>query len=313
MRAIKTKRGFTLVEISLSLVFIGILSLTVAYIINDTISSYRKGVTLKQVNTTGAGLVDDIRAAIQNSSSKSVKDDCAVLYNDVYVSGSSAGKKCENDGGKGFASVTRSAEVRGKNGQGSLGDVPVYGAFCAGDYSYIWNTGYFFNTGNGYEVRSASPATLKFKSNGSLKESSICKNTSGGTMTCSGFRLLKVKDDSRAVCVSAVGSSYNTNISNSFDISKNGDTLTDVPIDLLASDGTGEGLALYDLYISVPAESSAKNSLFYSVSFILGTIQGGINIKATGGACAVPKDYRSENFDYCAINKFNFAAQATGG
>ena len=33
------------------LVFVAILSLTVAFIINDTVASYRRGATLKQINT----------------------------------------------------------------------------------------------------------------------------------------------------------------------------------------------------------------------------------------------------------------------
>ena len=39
MQALEKKAGYTLVELSLSLVFIGILSLMVAYLINDTIKS----------------------------------------------------------------------------------------------------------------------------------------------------------------------------------------------------------------------------------------------------------------------------------
>lgn len=315
MSKVKGMKGFTLVELSLSLVFISVLSLTVAYIINDTISSYRKGVVLKQVNTAGSALVDDLRASIQNSSSKSVKDDCSIVYGDLYKSGgASAGRNCETDGGKGFVFIRIKANVKGKNGKSDLANVPVFGAFCTGDYSYIWNSGYFFNEeGGGYEAEGVEAATLKFKSDGKIKESKMCSK-SGTVMTCSGFRLLKIKDESRSVCVAAVGSSYKPNLASpKFDIVDNSEAVSEEPVDLLASDGINEGLSLYDLYVTVPAESMAKNNLFYSVSFVLGTINGGINIKATGGACATPEDYGTENFDYCAINKFNFAAQATGG
>ena len=312
----KTKKGFTLVELSLSLVFVSILSLTVAYIINDTISSYRKGVVLKQINTVGSGLVDDLRASIQNSSSKSVKDDCSIVYGSLYRGGSvgAAGRNCETDKGKGFVMIRRTANVKGKNGRIDLDDVPVFGAFCTGDYSYIWNSGYFFNDeGRGYEAEGVEAATLKFKSDGKIDGNSVCSKN-GTTMTCSGFRLLKIKDESRSVCISGVGASYQPSLADhDFDITENSEAVSETPVDLLASDGTGEGLSLYDLYVAVPTESTAKNNLFYSVSFVLGTIHGGINVKATGGACATPEDYDSENFDYCAINKFNFAAQATGG
>jgi hypothetical protein len=53
--------------------------------------------------------------------------------------------------------------------------------------------------------------------------------------------------------------------------------------------------------------------LFYAGSFILGTTTGGPNIKSNNGNCAVPGDVVYSNFDYCAINKFSFAAQANGG
>ena len=316
MQPVKKKQGFTLVELSLSLVFIAILSLTVAYIINDTISSYRKGVTLKQLNTIGSSLVDDMRAAIQNSSSKSVKNNCAVVYGDIYKEGGSdAGTRCENDGGKGLVMVVTKTNVNGKNGKAALANVPVFGAFCTGEYSYSWNSGYFFNgEDRGYVVEGVNRASIRFKTDGTIKSNNVCTKNAGSTMTCSGFKLLKILDKSRSVCASAVGSNYNTSaIDPAFNTISIGEAISEEPIDLLATDGVEDGLALYDLYVTAPAESAARNKLFYSVTFVLGTIQGGINVTATGGACATPDDYATENFDYCAINKFNFAAQATGG
>ena len=63
----------------------------------------------------------------------------------------------------------------------------------------------------------------------------------------------------------------------------------------------------------MPARDIANSSALYSVSFVLGTVQGGIDITKSGGFCATPDDYEDANFDYCTINKFNFAALATGG
>ena len=60
MRKLGIKKGFTLVELSLSIAFIAILSITVALIINDAISTYRRGLTLNQINTVGMDLVDDM-------------------------------------------------------------------------------------------------------------------------------------------------------------------------------------------------------------------------------------------------------------
>ncbi len=76
MRKNSSKKGFTLVELSLSIAFIAILSITIALIINDAISTYRRGLTLNQINTTGMDLVDDIRTAVQNSPATPPIDTC---------------------------------------------------------------------------------------------------------------------------------------------------------------------------------------------------------------------------------------------
>ena len=84
------------------------------------------------------------------------------------------------------------------------------------------------------------------------------------------------------------------------------------PVVLLANDGSNP-LALYSFTSALPAVNGLENAAFYSMSFILGTVQGGINVMSMGNFCEAPESSSSaENFDYCAINKFNFAAQANG-
>lgn len=290
MPKIRKKQGFTLIELALSLIFIGILSLTVAYIINDTIGSYRKGVVLKQINTMGMALIDDMRATIQDSSKWSVKKGCDDL------STASARSNCNNDGAKKFVTITKKAKVYYSSSGKSLGKndepIPVYGAFCTGNYSYIWNSGYYYNSM--YKVENGVNKSL----------------LTIGSDKIQNFRLLKVKDSSRMVCRTAAGNDYNeNNFSGSFTV----ESSDEKAIDLLNSSEQDGGLVLYDLDVATPAENMAKNNLFYSVSFILGTLQGDANIGKTGGDCATPGDYEVENFDYCAINKFNFAVQAAGG
>ena len=327
------RKGFTIVELSLSIVFIAILSLSVVLIMTNAISAYHRGLTLNQVNTTGMELTDDLRAAIQNSPAHSVKNRCDAVYS------SAVANDCKKDKGRNFVSVARYAEVKKKASGDKIGSkVPVFGAFCTGSYSYIWNSGYLFNK-NDYEVSVDGPATLTYKELGGKIVNSYEKL--GGK----DFKLLKVKDEDRAVCVAAtrggatgVGDRggineerYNvmTDATSGEDINynvaahKNGrefnitgesyNTIDEEPVDLLFGNNN---LAVYNIMSSAPAESSAVNALFYSVSFVLGTVQGGINIMTTGNYCTTPGDYRNaalENFDYCAINKFNFAAEATGG
>ncbi|MBR3138691.1 hypothetical protein IKG38_01615 [Candidatus Saccharibacteria bacterium] len=280
------KKGFTLVELSLSIAFIAILSIIIVIMITNTISSYRRGLTLNKINSTGMDLVDEIRATVQNSPSRSLVGLCS-RYND-NSSSSSYYARCVQDGGRYFVSVVKKGNV----GANVNSQVPIYGAFCTGTYSYIWNSGYYFSD----EYGLSNGAVLTYSDDGDKKQ-------------IEGFKLLKVEDGSRAICASMVNeSSYSLKSTNEFDVTDKL-IIVDEPIDLLKGDVEND-LAIYDLESAIPAESKSSQNLFYSVSFILGTVQGGINIKASGNFCATQGEL--ENMDFCAINKFNFAVQATG-
>ena len=292
----KTRSGFTLVELSLSLVFVATLSLIVALLISNTVSSYRRGLTLNQINTVGMDLVDDMRTTIQNSTTKSVTSACNTIYSTTAEI-----QQCEQNGGSEFVSKTWVTDVEIAQGK-TAKNVPMTGVFCTGSYSYIWNSGYLLaQKRGGYpKYGDFSATTLKYD---------------GGTQT--GFRLLKIRDDARAVCITMANN--NTFKGGQINISTYKGLVSETPIDLLkatASAGAGNneytGLALYDLSVAAPADSVSLNNLFYSVAFVLGTTEGGINVTASGNFCAPPNDYANENFDYCAINKFNFAARAMG-
>ena len=303
MRRIK---GFTLVELSFSLAFIAILSIIVVLIISNSISAYHRGLTLNQLNTTGMDLVDNLRTAVQGSPATSAQAECASVYSDPNVA-----QKCANYHGLGFVVIKRKTEV--KVSGNSIGDAPVYGAFCTGEYSYLWNSGYFFSKdrGDNVEVNKVGALSLKY----TIKDS-----TESGTSTAENFKLLKVRDTERTVCKIASGVKVDSVDSNKYepddmpnviDISSMG--LEEAPVDVLAGNNN---LAIYDLDAAPPAEVINVNDMFYTVSFVLGTVQGGINVMAQGNYCAAPEDFNNaavENFDYCAINKFNFAAQAVGG
>ena len=265
-RQMKGKDGFTLVELSLSIAFISVLSITVALLISNTIAAYHRGVVLDQVNTVGMQIVDDMRYSIQNAQARLCDEDCK------YSWSGATGTFRQND---------------------TNYNVVKYGAFCTGSYSYLWNSGYLFD-GNAYKI-SGEKLSLRYR------------DGEGNAKTSSNFKLLKVMDEERAVCTMA-------NNSNLIDISSGDISMVDEePIDLMS--GNSNGLALYSLNASSTPGQTLENT-FYSVSFILGTIQGGINVKKSGDYCVPPSDTKNasaEAFDYCAINKFNFAAQANGG
>lgn len=308
----RLKKGFTLVELSISIAFISILAITVILIIRDTVASYHRGLMLGQINTAGVDITDEIRATVQASPSRSLVSECAR----VYSGEGNALKDCENDGAHNFVSVVRLASLR--NG---TANVPVFGAFCTGNYSYIWNSGYFWNEDTELNPVNIAKATLRYT------------DGNGADQTIdSDFRLLKVQDEARSVCISATkgGDSkrYNVqdlrNTDNTTLINSSGSNVFDIRA---KNDGTGYGkvfeepveampigessLALYDLSVATPAATSDNSVMLYSVSFILGTVQGGMNVKSNGNYCGTPSDYGAL-FDYCAINKFNFAVRATG-
>ena len=312
-----TSGGFTLVELSLAIAFIAVLSIIMVLIITNSISAYHRGLTLNSINTVGMDVVDNMREAVQGSPGQSVVDECGIVYGDTT---NGKGKDCADDKAMSFVSVTRKAKVKIKP-TGDEFTAPVYGAFCTGNYSYIWNSGYYFNSSD-YEVQGVGRATLKYRVGDPAERKELNR----------AFKLLRVEDTHRAVCKAAAGvadgnylkSSENLS-TNTFDIACSGisnpenwpvevcDVISEDPIDILET--SENNLALYDLAVATAADNGNVDSMFYAVSFILGTVQGGINITSDGDYCTTPEGYGAavENFDYCAINKFNFAAQATGG
>jgi len=316
----RIRNGFTIIELSLSMVFVGILSIAIVLVINNTIAAYQRGMTLNSINTTGMDIVDDMRAAVQNSSADGVSALCTVYYDND----SAEREKCLEDGAYNFVSVTREAPVH--VGEDRIESLPVFGAFCTGTYSYIWNSGYFMNNeiGDSTERRvdGTSSAVLVYRDalNAEQRIEFSLRDEDGEKP----FRLLKIRDDLRSVCVSVVREynevtkEYENNydlpvdgISNEFNIANGYGIVTEEPVDILLADQDND-LVLYDLAIARPAESTTQENMFYSASFILGTIRGGINITAHGQSCKPPMEHETEVFDYCAINKFNFAVQASG-
>lgn len=296
----RLREGFTLIELSISIAFIALLSIVITLLTSNIVSSYQRGLAVKQINTTGMDLINDLKSSITNSSAKNLTDLCSLTYSDTNIR-----KTCEDDNAQNFVSLNRVATVT-FNGQ-ELGEIPVYGVFCTGAYSYIWNSGYYFSGENNISL---APAKLTYKDkNGTVK---IMEN----------FRLIKLPDTSRSVCVNAAlnGSAtginptnYSTNITDfpgNIDIS-NLSQISEDPVELLNPNGEFD-LALYGLAAARPAQDLLTRNILYSGYFILATVSGGINVNASNDICSTPSEYSSTAVDYCAINKFNFAIQANG-
>ncbi len=280
------KKGFTLVELSLALIFVGTLFIMIATIVANMITIYQKGTTITNVNNVGRSIITDMTNAITEAPPLNVASACGELL-------PAAVDACKNDGAKLTVSVTKRNYVAGASG-----NVSTSGAFCTGKYSYIWNSGYvMLKEENGSEAAYTGGRTYA---------SRIIYN--GGAID-NNFRLIKIEDKKRLACASQVTGGYAVNNTNTvFDLTGN-DPISEEPVELIAS--SDKRLALYQLDVENAAQNQTTKRSLYSATFILATIRGGINITGNENYCKPPGDADSD-FDYCAINKFNFATRTAG-
>lgn len=318
------KKGFTLIELSFAIAFISILLITITLITNEIVSIYRKGYAIKSINQVGRDLIDDFQNSISQSPPTSISAFCEANYKNDNTSM----QNCKSNNG--FYSVYQQyyagVKVASSGSAGATKQVPTGGIFCSGKYTYIWNTGYLFNTDGSYiftgtgsqsDIQSSLRLTVNYTLAGSA-----------GTKSLSNFRLIRIEDASRAVCASTVPANENATSSNNGYPATNvaltapgrtqgtsrtitiPGTLASAPEELVNE--SDSSLALFDLVIFQPARVATTNRLLFSGSFILATVSGGVDIMATGDYCQAPS-YFSADFSYCAINKFNFTIQASGG
>ena len=258
----KYEEGFTLIELSFSLIFIGVLSLVVVVLISNAVAAYRRGLILNRVNGTGAEIVEDIRSSLWASSAVGLLGSCDKFENEASC-------------------IDNKAHELVRMNRGS------YGALCTGSYSYLWNSGDYFKP-------DATGDYLKIKFN----DGHYYNNGNP-------FRFIKLADASRAVCANWAHYSNDETVDPGNELKW---ATEEGIIDLLPA--AQNDLAIYDLNASQPAINDNGDSVFYSVSFVLGTVSGGEDINGT--TCKPPKNSGS-NSNYCAINEFSFSAQVGGG
>lgn len=288
-------KGFTLVELSLATAFVAILLLVIAYLILNISTIYQKGMAIKSINSAGRQIVDDLNRSIIASSARDIGFGCSSLPSSLQAS-------CNSDGG--FLLTYQqyykdNIRIDGDSTNSSKA-LPTYGAFCTGRYSYLWNTGYTFS--NRYTLAGTSnqpeKARLKWRNTGNTDQDYV-----------KDFRLLRFLDYQGALCSNHMDTAaYQPKNSPEFDVTSLG--MASAPADLLA--GSDDDLAIYDLVIFRPVTHNLTFQAFYSGTFILATVPGGVDITGSGEFCKDPPDDLSTDFAYCSINKFNFAARARG-
>ncbi len=292
-----TKSGFTLVELGLALSFIAMLLLIISALIISIIAIYRKGLSINSVSTTGRALIDDFSASITEAGSATPESICGTFYV-VSEDANSAYQKCIAD--HAMRLILQEYSTTGSLYRG--------GVFCTGSYSYIWNAGNTLKIENHNPNTDGMPIKIQYYDvSGSPVEFSP-----GGADRTQQPRLVKVRDSGRYACRDNLSDDYDLKSPSPDTITANSSTapLTEPPVDLIAT--TDNTLALYHLTLAKPNTNPATGNAFISGSFVLATITGGVNIMGTGNYCKTPDDQQS-NFDYCAINNFNFATQAIGG
>lgn len=282
----KTRRAFTIVETAIAMAFVAILIISVFTIINRMTSIYRKTLTLRSVNAAGREIIDDISRFAGASTVPNRARMCSSLSGEYY-------NECVKDGAYKYVYqqfYSKDFDISGKRPDVEL---PTSGIFCTGRYTYLWNSGYVLNQENaGAE---AYRATLKY--------------TIGSTETSvSDFRLIRITDVGSKICASNFnGATYSiTKPANDLIYTAE---LSEPPAELL--NNSEADIALYNLKVYRPARHTASGHALFSGSFVIATLQGDVDITATGDYCSTPSGYISE-FSYCAINKFNFAVRATG-
>ena len=163
----------------------------------------------------------------------------------------------------------------------TTGALQYNGTFCTGSYSYVWNTWYSMSDGRG--------PTLSLN---------------GKT-----YRLARVMDTSRDICAQANGTKSGLNNTRQTNLR----ATEGEPIEMINADESD--LILYNFTVFPATQQTLTGQTFYSATFILATIRGGVDIQTSGDFCDVDESSTfglSSDFNYCAVNKFNFAMRSTG-
>lgn len=315
----QNKQGFTIVEVTLVMGFIAMLLIVIATILANMISLYQKGMTLKTINSTGRNLIAEFTASINAAPSIDTESLCSSLLREDQVS------TCVTDHASNFIFQSLEGQYTdnvtdGGSSQPAQGRVQYGGVFCTGNYSYVWNTKY------GREDFSGSNHALTI----------VYKDGDDNSQSISNFKLARFKDKTYRACSTNVNQDDYNNLSNlenriinieeyanggDLKISDMEDNFLEMSVDVNTENDAETNLDLYELVIFPLSQDIVTLRAFFSGTFILGTERGNASIVRSGDYCDVTnaggegsgnlQDLGSE-FNYCGINKFNFAARTAG-
>lgn len=307
------KQGFTIIETSLVTAFMALLMIAIATVTTSISALYRKGITLKAVNSVGRNLITELTTTINSSPSIDSVSLCNSL---LPASNTTARNTCIDKNAYNY--IYQSWEQRNYRDQatGSTGTIQYGGVLCTGDYSYVWNTYYGLNQINGSNHQYGI----------------VYQDASGRRQEINDdFKMLRFKDPTYLACSVNVNDNYEVSNNHQIDITKlqngvsNPMSETDFQSNFLQPadvDGSSDiSLDLYELTIFPVSQDSVTLRSFFSGTFILATERGEVSIVRSGDYCNV-ENYQGDTasnlldlgseFNYCGINKFNFAARTAG-
>lgn len=305
-----TKSGFTMIEFSIATAFIAVLLISIAIVTSNIITIYQKGLTLKAVNSVGRGLIDEFNSTINAAPAVDVDSLC-----DSHLKNDNAARSiCRADHADKFIFQHRFGNRQAPSNE-SNGEVQMNGIFCTGKYSYIWNTYY------------ADEAKEKGHSNSVVKIK--YRDLGGQPQTLEDFRMARIEDPTYRVCSAVTTDEYQTPWSsgtadNEIDITKlaNGTSNNIKTPEQGFLNSFDLDLWLYELTMFPISQDDFTYRTFMSGTFILATERGNINLARSTEYCDVNHLADDETatdllnigseFNYCAINKFNFAARTAG-
>ena len=290
MKTRNTKKGFTIIETTLATMFLGIIVLAVANLIIQMTNIYQKGLALRGINTVGQQLVEDMEKRINSAD-----------Y--VYDIDSNHDGYVVND-----EIITNINKYFREWNVGTNDERQIAGAFCISDYTYVWNSAVALND--------ADPTKGVL-----IKYNHTDEETGTVSVETTRFKFARTYDPNHLVCTSKwLAGSGSVTDPNQTTYSGNSYTLdmtlsNQEPVEMINDDEVN--LAIYDLTVHPVTQSTITKQSFVTVSFVLATLRGGVNIMSNSDYCQGTDDvngveYNSMDFAYCAVNKFDFSMR-TGG
>lgn len=277
------KKGFTLIELMLAMAFLGTMLVAIAALVMRVTNIYQKGLSLRAVNTNGREIISDLTRTITSSPTH-------LKVNPEYSNNEITGKNLKQALAKYYLSVEDASHTE-----------QYSGVFCTGSYSYIWNT---------------ASSILASRDDDGNNDDNVFKIKLAGGANYYIPKLARIADTERFACAAKETNINSGNfVPESMIIGEGKALRMDDITELIGNDEID--LALYNFRILPAIQNETTKQIFFSGTFILATIRGGVNIQSNGDFCTGDKEvagdeFNLNNFDYCAVNKFNFSARATG-